>query len=493
MNQQSFIAPLKHYQGHLGLAAWSLVTLFLLRHDLYALNEGAANALLLSWSIADQVASSAVLSQLPDFRAIFFLPTGFLWTGNIVATKILTIILAAIAAAMLYSWKKQTADSESALLATGLLLISPLLISQIDTLSLGVYLLTVFVFGAWTDKAYRASPRSFGGWYFAQLVISAFCISLHPAGLAYPLTLLWSWHSEPQGTGQQKYFLVGISFTVLLMLIISTGWGWADISWLQNPLTGLGTILIPDSPLLGNSSTPRMFCGILVLALLIATLAKQFQVIRTQFIGRTLLIALTLSAFTGDQTWALLAMTAILYFGLPLMLRRTHPPTSASFLRQRGIALFLVFILSTIFMQADRVHYEANHAHALSAQDQLIQTMANEAERIRKANEQAEEQGKSTEPLRVASQWPSRTMIACKCDTFPLPPAAPDAAAQLNMLHSITHLLLDPKQTRNLALTKNLSLLGTEIETSSLQSGGVLLHVKGQGAATPNDGHPSGK
>ncbi len=72
-------------------------------------------------------------------------------------------------------------------------------------------------------------------------------------------------------------------------------------------------------------------------------------------------------------------------------------------------------------------------------------------------------------------------MIACKCDTLPLPPAAADPQAQLAQLPGgthLTHLLLDPKETSNIALARNLSLLGGVIETSSLQSGGVLLHLK---------------
>ena len=70
-------------------------------------------------------------------------------------------------------------------------------------------------------------------------------------------------------------------------------------------------------------------------------------------------------------------------------------------------------------------------------------------------------------------------MIACKCDTLPLPPAARDPQTQLTMLHSITHLLFNPRQANNAALARNLSISGGGIiETIALQPGGVLLHFK---------------
>jgi hypothetical protein len=48
------------------------------------------------------------------------------------------------------------------------------------------------------------------------------------------------------------------------------------------------------------------------------------------------------------------------------------------------------------------------------------------------------------------------------------------------MLRSITHLLFNPRQAKNLGLARNLSVLGGDtVETIALQSGGALLHFKG--------------
>lgn len=462
----------EHYMGYLALAAWGALTLFLLRHAPYGLDGGSAKSILLTWSIADRVASSAVTFGTPDLRTILFLPAGILFTGKVFAVKVLSVLLLILIFRLLYIWKRLTADAETALITCGMLIISPILLSQIDALAPGIYLLSAFTLGAWIDKEYRANPKSFGGWYFAQLFICAFSVSLHPAGLAYPIALLWLWRSEPLDLKQQKYFLVGISASVLLTLIICMGWN--DTQWLQNPIHGLGQVLFPDA-LTHSKSAALTLSGLFVLATLLFVVVKRFSAIYSDFTGRTLLLSLVLGLFVGDQSWALLALCTILFYGIPMLLPNTK---STSFFKHRGAALFLIFIGSTFFMLADRSHYEARLHGLLSPQDQLIKVFAGKAESARKAEESDDSSGAIHERIRVASEWPSRTMIACKCDTLPLPPAAKDPATQLKMMKGITHLILDPKRTENLALAKNLSLLGNIVETSTLQTGGVILHIR---------------
>lgn len=478
-NPVSRIPP--RYWGYLALALWGVITLLLLRHDAYELNEGAAKALLLVWSVADQVASSVVTFGTPDLRILLYIPVGFLWTGNIFAAKVFTILSLALAAWLLYSWKQRRTGPETALLATGLLLISPLTLTQIDALSPGIYLLLTSALGAWLNTEYRATPRPFGGWYFAQLFISALSVSLHPAGLAYPLTLLWSWHKEPLDRKQQKYFFTGIGLTVLLTLLIEMGWG--NLEWMQNPINNLAAIVL--GPTLNNTmSATRWVAGFAMLAALATVIIKQYRELWSDFTGRTLLIGLGLGATTGDAAWATIALCTILYFGFPLVLRQKQSPTGG-LIHQRGTALLLTFVLSTLFMQADRAHYEVRQHGILSGQDQLIKTLADEAELSRKAAEESDGNTAGTR-LRAASQWPGRTMIACKCDTLPLPPAAKDPEAQLNMLHSVTHLLFDPRLPANIMLARNLSVLGGgQAETIALQPEGVILHFNSASTAAP--------
>lgn len=469
------------YWGYLALLLWGAAALFLLRQDAYSLDEGAAKALLLVWSVADQVASPVVTFGAPDLRILLYVPAGFLWTGNIFAAKIFTVLALAITAWLFFFWKQQKVDTESALLATGLLIISPLTLTQIDALSPGIYLLLSFALGAWLDKAYRAAPYHFGGWYFAQLFVSCLSVSLHPAGLAYPLALLWSWHKEPLDRKQQKYFFIGVSFVVLATLLIRMGWN--DLQWLQNPANSLATILLGSS--MGNVMTAgRWAAGSVILLVLVTVIFKQFRTMYSDFTGRILLISLALGTATCDLAWALIVLSSILYFGFPLILRSQHSP-AGGLMRQRGVALFLIIILSTLFMRADKAHYEIRQAGILSEQDQLIRSLSDEAENTRKAAE--ESNGSTAVPhLRVASQWPGRTMIACRCDTLPLPPAAKDPQAQLSMMRSISHLLFDPRQSSNILLARNLAGLGGDsAETISLLPEGVLLHFKSTNVISP--------
>lgn len=479
MNTDNMLTRIpSRYWGYLALLLWGSAALFLSRQDAYNLDEGAAKSLLLVWSIADQIASSVVTFGAPDLRTLLFIPVGFLWTGNIFAAKVFTVLSFAFATWLLFSWKRSSANAECALLASGLLLISPLPLEQIDTLSPGVYLILAFALGAWLDKAYRAQPYPFGGWYFSQLIVSALSTSLHPAGLAYPLALLWSWHKEPLDHKQQRYFYIGVGFVTVFTLLVRMGWH--DLEWLQNPIRSLAAIALGSLP--GDEMTAvRWATGIVILAPLAITLFKQYRNLWSDFTGRILMIGLALGASVGDQTWGLIALCIVLYFGFPLLLRPTQSPVGG-FMHQRGAALLLIVILSTVFMQADKAHYEIRQHGILSAQDQLIQVIADEAESARKAAE--ENEGVKRERLRIASQWPSRTMIACKCDTLPLPPAAKDPPAQLAMLHSITHLLFNPQQPANMLLARNLAVLGGTTETIALQDGGVLLRLKSQDETT---------
>ncbi len=478
MNTHNLISPRR--QGQLALLLWAVLALLLMRHDLYNLDEGAAKSLLLSWSIADQVASSVITFGTPDLRAMLFLPVGFLWTGSVFAAKVLTGLLVAGSVWLFYGWQRRRADGESALLASGLLIISPLVLEQIDALGPGAYVLAAFALGAWLNERYLAEPKLFGGWYFAQLLTCAVAVSLHPAGLAYPASLAWAWRHRSHDRKQRRFLLGGIAFAVLAVLVLRMGW--PDLSWFQNPVTSLAPALLgaPLNP--DELGVAAWLVGGMVLALLVVTIAKQYRALWSDLLGRTLLIGFLLGGLTGDSAWATIALTIILYFGLPIILHPGQTAASAGFFRQRGVALGLIFICATLFMRADRAHYEIGRSGELSVQDQLIKTLAAEAEHQRKAAEQ-DGDDKARARFIVASQWPSRTMIACKCDTFPLPPPAhDDARAQLANLHGITHLVLDPKQTANVELARNLSVLGGEIETLSLQPGGVLLHVK-EGAA----------
>ena len=171
------------------LVVWGGLALLLLRHDSYGLEEGAAHALLLNWTLVDGVANPVFTFGVPDFRAVLYIPVAIYWSGSVLAAKVFTLLITFGAALLLYRWISRETNREAALIASGLWLIAPLTLHTADSLGVGVYLVAIFALGAWLDDAYRAEPRPLGGKYFAQMVLTAISVSLHPAGLAYPLVL----------------------------------------------------------------------------------------------------------------------------------------------------------------------------------------------------------------------------------------------------------------------------------------------------------------
>lgn len=474
----SLVTFFNRHQGHLALACWFLIALFLLHHPPLPLDEGAAKAMLFSWSIADQVANSVITFGTPDLRILPLLPIGFLWTGSIIAVKVALLLVAALTAYVLYQLRREVAGHEAALISVGLLLISPALIEDIDKLAPGTFLIAAFVLGTWIHRKHPTSIQSFNGWYFTQLLLCAFSVSLHPAGLAYPLSLIIAHHRTPSERKQPNLFLAGIIFSSLAVLVLR--FGWSDLSWLQNPLLSLSSLL-PASANAGDDQPGAIewLVGCFFALLLLFTVFLQRKNLTQDFLGQTLLFAALFGSVSSDIAWPLISLTIILIYGLPLLLRPNPSPSEASFFKQRGIALLCVFLCSLVFMQFDKSHWTRMQDGALSPEDQLIRSFAEIAQSWKQASE-SDESNKPMQRLIVASQWPSRTMIACKCDTLPLPPAASNPQEQLSKLKGVSHLLLNPKLTSNIELARNLSLLGGAIETVSLQPGGVLLQVKNQ-------------
>lgn len=475
------LAP--RHQAYIALLAWGVIALLLLRRDVYGLDEVAARALLLTWSIADQVANSAIYFGMPDLRVLLFLPIGFLLPGKVFAAKALTAAALGVTARLLYTWKKGKAGSEGALLATGLLLISPLALAQIDSISTGVYLLAAFAIGGWLDGKYRANPRPFNGWFFALLFTCAFSTSLHPAGLAFPLALLWSWRTLPQSAKYQKYFLAGTVFSTALLLVMRMGWG--DLSWLHNPLFSLSSAFTGSAVNVDFSWAAQWLPGIVLGALALYVAATRWRDAWPDLVGRSMMIAVAIGTFVGDPSWALLVLAFTLYFGIPSLAAGDQAAQDGALTARRGALLGVVFACTTVFMLADKAYYGEAHRGTLSGQDQLIRTLAVAAADQRRAADAAADDGAGSHFI-VASEWPGRTMIACKCDTMPLPRVMPNQPEkQLANLHSIDYVMFDPKQTGNIELARNFALMGGAVDTVSLQSGGVILQIKQATPAKP--------
>jgi hypothetical protein len=445
----------------------------LLHRTSYGIDEGAAHALLLVWSVSDNVVSPIVTLGLPDFRTLFLAPVGILWTGNILAAKIATMLVMAIAVWAFHSWRIRSGHAESALFATGLLLISPLAIAQIDTISVAPYLLFAFAVGAWADQLYRESQRAFGGLYFFQILLCLISVTLHPVGLAYPLALLWSWYKSPLDQKHRTYFFGGVTIAVLSALALTSGWN--HIEWFANPVRSLSSALLGSAE--GDTfGAFHWICGIGMFFVLVAVVLKQAGNLWSDFLGRILVFALAIGLLTGDEIFGIVALVICLYWGFPILLQRSTNPENGLW-GQRGIILLLSVVISTTYMVIDKENYRLLPMDYLSPRDTLIKALAEDSGFF--SNGDSSQSPAAKHPIRVASQWPSLTMLACRCDALPLPPDAQNSEALLAMLRGIDYLIFDPRNPSNSSLSHNLALMDAgKVETVALQLGGVIVQIK---------------
>ncbi len=478
------------YWAYLALIFWGVLCFLLLHKTYYGIDEGAAHALLLVWSISDNVVSPIVTLGFPDFRTLFLAPVGILWTGNVLAAKISTMLVVAIAAWAIHVWRSRSGESEGALIATGLLLISPLMLSQLDRISVAAYLLFSFALGAWSDQIYRESKQAFGGMYFAQLFLCLISTTLHPVGLAYPLALMWTWYKNPLDQAHRNYFLIGISIAVLMAIALTSGWN--HIEWFANPVKSLSSLIL--GPAEGDAfGAFHWIGGIAMLLVLLLVVLKQASTLWADFLGRIFVFALIIGMLTGDEIFAIVALIVCLYWGFPLLLHKSGSSRS-SFWGQRGIVLVLSVVISTTFMVIDKATYQMLPTAPLSPRDTLIRTLAEDSglfsgDEIAKGDAT----GKTETPkhIRVASEWPGLTMLACRCDALPLPPNAQNSDALLAMLKGIDYLIFDPRNPMNSSLSHNIAMMDAgKVETIALQLGGVIIQIKNSPPAIAPDKKP---
>lgn len=471
------------YWAYLALIFWGALCFLLLHKTYYGIDEGAAHALLLVWSISDNVVSPIVTLGFPDFRTLFLAPVGILWTGNVLAAKISTMLVMAIAAWAIHVWRSRSGESEGALIATGLLLISPLVLNQLDRISVAAYLLFTFALGAWSDQIYRESKRAFGGMYFAQLFLCLISITLHPVGLAYPLALMWTWYKNPLDQTHRNYFLIGVSIAILMAIALTSGWN--HIEWFANPIKSLSSLVL--GPAEGDTfGAFHWISGIAMLLVLLLVVWKQASTLWADFLGRMFVFALIIGMLTGDEIFAVAALIVCLYWGFPLLLHKSGNSHS-SFWEQRGIVLLLSVAISTTFMVIDKATYQMLPMAALSPRDTLIRTLAEDSGLFSGDETGKGDAASKTEApkhIRVASEWPGLTMLACRCDALPLPPNAQNSDALLAMLKGIDYLIFDPRNPLNSSLSHNIAMMDAgKAETIALQLGGVIIQIKNSSAA----------
>lgn len=448
---------------HLGLAgmviiAWVYFTLF--RYDHFGIEEAAALDLLINWSIIHQIASPVALFGIPDLRAIFFIPLDMYWAGSLPAAKVYTMFVLFATTLMLFNWSKRQHSDESAMMASALLLLSPLTLMQVDAIGSGVYLLFCFVVGAWLSQEISKAQFHFNAWYFLLALITAMAVSIHPMGLALPLVLFWQWLKNSEDRERSKRLLIAIGFVTALMLFLRWGWNGLDAA-VTNPLITLGDS-IAGSPLLHEAGWGL---GLMVIDCLLLVIGFAIYRKNQDTLSMVLIIASVIGILRGDHAWAFIAWGCTLYLGVPLLIQANSRFGWKGFVGQRGITFGIILFVAVVSMTNLRALGTINALHLKSETDQLIAIMEAEASDLNKS-------------FVAASQWPARTLLVCKRDVLPLPPSMEDQEQFIKITQGITHFVFDPQDESLHSLSRNVAALSGQYETIALQPGGVILKDK---------------
>lgn len=454
----------ERYWGVAAIAAWGAILLGagLVRLDPFGVDEAAARSLLLVWSVGERIVSTVVLLGLPDLRALILAPLGAYWPGSIIAAKVYTLMVTGGAITLLYRWSRRAADPESALLASGLLLIAPATLFEIDALGAGPFLLLAFGVGLWIDGRYRQAERPLGGWFFFQLLWVMIATSIHPAALAYPVALVLQWHRHPLDRRQQRHVYIGVG--VAVACIITLRLGWPTLAWMSSPLVSLyEAVLGRDSD--GGTIAWLVAIGLATIASITALRARGLA--RDDLMTRMLLLGLLLGLPAADGAWAMLALAMLLYLGIPRLIAFNRAMGRSGLLGQRGLVLILVFVSSLVFMQIAKAHRFAIAQNLLPPVDHLLLSFSVELEEL-----------SADEATMAMSQWPGKTMLATRRHTLPLPPPYPDPDTLHRNVANVDYLIFDPQSRRNETLAAQVAELTGATETILLEEAGVVVHFR---------------
>ena len=448
------------YLGLIGLCllAWAYLSLF--RYDNFGIEESAALDILLNWSIVHQIASPVAFFGVPDLRAVLFIPLDMYWAGSLIAVKVFTMYILFGTALIMYRWSEEVHGGESSMMATALLLIAPISLMQTDAIGSGIYLLFCFVVIGWLNQMVRDSDKALPSWFFLQLMMAALALSMHPMGLAVPLAMGIHWLRNSSDTGKTRRMLASISFVTVFMLFIRWGWYGMDAA-VSNPLSILGDSIL-GSPLLHDAGTGF---GMLIAACLLIAIAVQAYRQVNDPVSIMLASATLIGALHADHAWVFIAWATTLYLGLPLLIELNQRIGGRSLMGQRGILLLLVIGIATISMLNTRQIELVAKLHMKGPVDTLISVLELEAADTEKA-------------FVVASQWPARTLLVCRRDVLPLPPAKEDSAAFRRQTDGLTHIAFNPQIEEARQLSRNVASMSDTFETIAVLQAGAVLKAK---------------
>lgn len=454
------------HAGLLGLCVLAWVYMALFRYDLYGIEEAAARALLINWSIIHQVASPIALFGVPDMRGFFFVLLDLHWAGSLIAAKVFSMLVLFSTILLLYRWGERRQGAEATMIACGLLALLPISIMQADSVGGGIYLFMALLVIAWLNKNIQAAEFHLPGQIFLQAVLVAFAVSIHPIGLATALVLavLW-WFDRKQLPKKRRNVLIALSIGVIIPLLLRMGW--PDIATLSTPFLPFVSSMFLGPDLLSISGSTRTGVGLVCMVLLALVFAAHMMRRTSDPFALFLMVGLIIGSFHINAVWLFMAAVALLYLGAPVLIDCNQRFGWSGIVGQRGVVLLLVFIMATAAMVTDRNYRSIEKKHLLTETDQLIAQLASEA-------------GNKNMPFLAASQWPARTMLAVKRDVFPLPYGreGDDPQVFLQRIQGVTHFVFNPTQEVNRGLVRQFSALSAYYETIALSQNGVILKVR---------------
>jgi len=447
---------------HLGLIglcllAWAYMSLF--RYDNYGIEEGAALAILMNWSIVHQIASPVAFSGVPDLRAVMFIPLDMHWAGSLIAVKVFTMYILFGTALLMYRWSKEVYSGESSMIATTLLLLAPISLIQTDTIGSGIYLLFCFVVIVWLNQMVRDSNKTLPSWFFLQLVMAALAISMHPMGLAVPLALTIHWWRNTGDIAKARWMTGSIAFITGFILFVR--WNWYGMDEASSPLSILGDSIL-GSPLL---HPPQFGFGILIGALLLISIGMHLYRRINDPVSIMLIAASLIGLLHADHAWVFIAWASTLYLGIPLLIEINQRIGSQNLMGQRGILLLVVMAVATISMLNTRQIGEISKNSLKGPADTVISVLEREAADL-------------DAPFIAASQWPARTLLVCRRDVLPLPPADDDVATFRRQTAGLTHIAFNHHLKHLQALSRNAASMGDIFKSIAVYPGGVVLKAE---------------
>ena len=439
-----------------GFCLLALAYYYLFRYDSYGIEEGAARALLINWSIVHQIANPIAFFGVPDLRAILFILLSLHWVGSLAAAKVFTMLILFATALFMHRWSCARDGDEVAMLATGLLLLSPLCLMQSDSVGGGIYLLFGFISIYWLHDKLRRSEVTVPGYYFLMLVLVALVVSIHPVGLAAPIALLVAWQRIPHQQRKQRIVMIGVAISMVVMVLVRWGWsGMEDVTPIPRVLSDIWL----GSPLIHGAHD---WLGYLIALLLLAALVAVPIWRRLDLMAGTLLLAGVIGLFHPDAVWATMVMTLLYYLGMPALIRLNTTIGGASLIGKRGLVLLLVTVVAVVCMQSMKQMAQIRPSGLKSPSDMLISVLAQDA-------------AMRDRPFQAASQWPGRTMLATRRDVFPLPPVSDDIDRLRRNVKPLTHMVFDYRAPRLQPLTHSMAALNGEWETVAITAAGVAL------------------